>query len=168
MKYIINNAYISSVTLVLAILTPSKFNFFLIYNLPSAYLCGVRVKHIDAECCRVHVRHKWINKNPFKSMFWAVQGMAAELSTGALIIMKIKQLNRNISMLVIKNEAQFTKKAKGQIIFSCSQGKEIDMLLQKAIETGIGQTITLTAEGRDASGDVVSVFHFLWSVKLKS
>ena len=101
-------------------------------------------------------------------MFWAVQGMAAELSTGALIIMKIKQLNRNISMLVIKNEAQFTKKAKGQIIFSCSQGKEIDMLLQKAIETGIGQTITLTAEGRDASGDVVSKFNFLWSVKLKS
>ena len=101
-------------------------------------------------------------------MFWAVQGMAAELSTGALIIMKIKQLNRNISMLVIKNEAQFIKKAKGQIIFSCSQGKEIDMLLQKAIETGIGQTITLTAEGRDASGDVVSVFNFLWSVKLKS
>ena len=101
-------------------------------------------------------------------MFWAVQGMAAELATGALIIMKIKQLNRNISMLVIKNEAQFTKKAKGQIIFSCTQGKEIDMLLKKAIETGSGQTITLTAEGRDASGDVVSVFNFLWSVKLKS
>jgi|TARA_Y100000385_G_C13085916_1_gene636376 hypothetical protein len=101
-------------------------------------------------------------------MFWAVQGMAAELATGALIIMKIKQLNRNMSMLVIKNEAQFTKKAKGQIIFSCTQGKEIDMLLKKAIETGAGQTITLTAEGRDASGDVVSVFNFLWSVKLKS
>ena len=113
----------------------------MIYNLPSAFLCGVRVKHIDAEYCRVHVRHKWINKNPFKSMFWAVQGMAAELSTGALIIMKIKKLNRNISMLVIKNEAQFTKKAKGQIIFSCTQGQEIDMLLQKAIETGIGQTM---------------------------
>ena len=101
-------------------------------------------------------------------MFWAVQGMAAELSTGALIIMKIKQLNRNMSMLVIKNEAQFTKKAKGQIIFSCTQGQEIDIVLQKAIETGIGQTITLTAEGRDASGDVVSKFNFLWSVKLKS
>ena len=101
-------------------------------------------------------------------MFWAVQGMAAELATGALIIMKIKQLNRNMSMLVIKNESQFTKKAKGQIIFSCTQGKEIDMLLKKAIETGAGQTITLTAEGRDASGDVVSVFNFLWSVKLKS
>ena len=101
-------------------------------------------------------------------MFWAVQGMAAELATGALIIMKIKQLNRNMSMLVIKNEAQFTKKAKGQIIFSCTQGKEIDMLLKKAIETGAGQTITLTAEGRDASGDVVYVLNFLSSVKLKS
>ena len=30
----------------------------------------------------VTVRHKWFNQNPFKSMFWAVQGMAAELSTG--------------------------------------------------------------------------------------
>lgn len=148
--------------------SPRKLNLFLIFNLPSAFLCGVRVKRVDAEQCHVSVRHKWINKNPFKSMFWAVQGMAAELATGALIIMKIKQLNRNMSMLVIKNEAQFTKKAKDQIIFSCTEGKEIDMLLKKAIETGAGQTITLTAEGRDASGDVVSVFNFLWSVKLKS
>ena len=145
-----------------------KYNLFLLTKLPSAWFSGVRVRSVKEDKCIVDVKLKWFNQNPFKSMFWAVQGMAAELSTGALIIMKIKQLNRNISMLVIKNEAQFTKKAKGQIIFSCSQGKEIDMLLQKAIETGIGQTITLTAEGRDASGDVVSVFNFLWSVKLKS
>lgn len=51
-------------------------------------------------------------KNPFSSMFWAVQGMAEELSKGALIILKIKQLNQKISMLVLRNEAQFTKKAK--------------------------------------------------------
>ena len=55
-------------------------------------------------------------------MFWAVQGMAAELSTGALIILKIKQLNQKISMLVLRNEAQFTKKAKGRITFECKQG----------------------------------------------
>ena len=51
------------------------------YKLPAAYLCGVRTKHIDNETCIVGVTHKWVNKNPFKSMFWAVQGMAAEFST---------------------------------------------------------------------------------------
>ena len=121
--------------------SPRKLNLFLILNLPSAFLCGVRVKRVDSEKCHVGVRHRWINKNPFKSMFWAVQGMAAELSTGALIILKIKALNQNISMLVLRNEAQFTKKAKGRITFKCTQGLEIDNALQKAIDTGLGQTV---------------------------
>lgn len=145
-----------------------KLNLFLILNLPSAFLCGVRVKRVDSEKCHVGVRHRWINKNPFKSMFWAVQGMAAELSTGALIILKIKALNQNISMLVLRNEAQFTKKAKGRITFKCTQGLEIDNALQKAIDTGLGQTVLLESEGRDVSGDLVSKFSFEWTLKIKS
>ncbi|MDA8572515.1 DUF4442 domain-containing protein [Flavobacteriaceae bacterium] len=149
-------------------LTASKLNLFLVYNLPSAFLCGVRVKRINDEQCHVGVRHKWINKNPFKSMFWAVQGMAAELATGALIIMKIKQSNKKVSMLVVKNEAQFFKKAKGRITFQCTQGKAIDSILQNAIKTGEGYSFTLTAEGRDEANDVVSTFNFMWSIKCKS
>lgn len=149
-------------------MTASKLNLFLVYNLPSAFLCGVRVKRINDEQCHVGVRHKWINKNPFKSMFWAVQGMAAELATGALIIMKIKQSNKKVSMLVVKNEAQFFKKAKGRITFQCTQGKAIDSILQNAIETGEGYSFTLTAEGRDEANDVVSTFNFMWSIKCKS
>lgn len=149
-------------------MTASKLNLFLVYNLPSAFLCGVRVKRINDEQCHVGVRHKWINKNPFKSMFWAVQGMAAELATGALIIMKIKQSNKKISMLVVKNEAQFFKKAKGRITFQCTQGKAIDSILQNAIKTGEGYSFTLTAEGRDEANDVVSTFNFMWSIKCKS
>ena len=148
-------------------LSAKKLNLFLVFNLPSAFLCGVRVKQINAFECHVVVRHKWINKNPFKSMFWAVQGMAAELATGALIIMKIQQLNKKISMLVIKNEAQFTKKAKGRITFRCAQGIDIDKVLQSAIESGEGQTLTLKAEGRDEAGDVVATFNFIWSLKRK-
>ncbi|MDG1673700.1 MAG: DUF4442 domain-containing protein [Flavobacteriaceae bacterium] len=148
-------------------LSAKKLNLFLVFNLPSAFLCGVRVKQINAFECNVGVRHKWINKNPFKSMFWAVQGMAAELATGALIIMKIQQLNKKISMLVIKNEAQFTKKAKGRITFRCAQGMDIDKVLQSAIESGEGQTLTLKAEGRDEAGDVVATFNFIWSLKRK-
>ena len=70
-------------------------------------------------------------------------------------------------MLVIKNEAQFTKKAKGRITFRCTQGLDIDKVLQTTIESGAGQTITLTAEGRDEVGDIVATFSFLWSIKQK-
>jgi hypothetical protein len=147
--------------------TPRKLNLFLLFKLPSAFLTGVRTKSIDAQKCVVIVKHRWINQNPFKSMFWAVQGMAAELSTGALIMMKIQALNKNVSMLVINNNASFNKKAKGLITFSCDQGNLVDEALEKALATGDGQTLVLTAKGIDLSGDEVSSFDFEWSLKLK-
>ena len=147
--------------------TPRKLNLFLLFKLPSAYLTGVRTKSIDAQKCVIVVKHRWINQNPFKSMFWAVQGMAAELATGALIMMKVQAANKNVSMLVIKNNARFTKKAKGVITFTCDQGNLVDEALQKAIETGEGQTVVLTANGIDLAGDEVASFDFEWSLKLK-
>ena len=147
--------------------TPRKLNLFLLFKLPSAFLTGVRTKSIDAQKCVVIVKHRWINQNPFKSMFWAVQGMAAELSTGALIMMKIQALNKNVSMLVINNNASFNKKAKGLITFSCDQGNLVDEVLEKALATGDGQTLVITAKGIDLSGDEVSSFDFEWSLKVK-
>ncbi|MDB4108719.1 DUF4442 domain-containing protein, partial [Flavobacteriaceae bacterium] len=83
--------------------TPRKLNLFTLFKLPAAYFTGVRTKSIDAQTCVVVVKHRWINQNPFNSMFWAVQGMAAEFATGALLMMKIKNAQKNISMLVINN-----------------------------------------------------------------
>ena len=148
--------------------TPRKLNYFLAFKLPSAFLTGVRTKFIDTHKCVVVVKHRWINQNPFNSMFWAVQGMAAELATGALLMMKIKASNNSISMLVVNNKASFSKKAKGVITFSCIQGAVVDAAIEKAISTGEGQCFFLTAAGVDQNGDEVSSFEFEWSVKLKS
>lgn len=148
-------------------LTPRKLNTYTLFKLPSAYLCGVRTKHIDNQKCVVGVRFKWINQNPFKSMFWAVQGMAAEFSTGALMISKIQESGKRISMLVTSNNATFTKKATGKIRFTCNDGEAIDNLLKTAIETGEGQTLWMQSVGVNEAGVVVSTFNFEWSVKLK-
>ena len=113
--------------------TPRKLNLFLAFKLPSAFLTGVRTRFLDDQRCVVVVKHRWINQNPFRSMFWAVQGMAAELATGALLMMKIKASNNSISMLVVNNKASFSKKAKGVITFSCTQGAVVDAAIEKAI-----------------------------------
>ncbi|KJD33571.1 thioesterase [Tamlana nanhaiensis] len=149
-------------------LTPKKLNTFTMFKLPSAYLCGVRTKFINPEKCVVTVKHRWINQNPFKSMFWAVQGMAAEFSTGALMISKIQASGKKISMLVTSNNANFTKKATGKITFTCNDGALIDEALNKAIETGEGQTLWMKSVGVNEAGGVVSTFNFEWSVKVKT
>tara|TARA_R110000772_G_scaffold150612_3_gene261335 strand:+ start:55 stop:540 length:486 start_codon:yes stop_codon:yes gene_type:complete len=147
---------------------PSKINAFLLFKLPAAYFCGVRVKSISDTTCVTSVKHRWINQNPFKSMFWAVQGMAAELSTGALVISAVKARKRNISMLVAKNQATFSKKARGRITFTCNNGDLIIGVIEKTIATGEGQTCSMTSVGRDSKGDIVSTFQFEWAVKVRS
>ncbi len=150
--------------------TPSvfKINLFTFFKLPSAWWCGVRLKSIDEKSTVVTVKHRWFNQNPFNSMFWAVQGMAAEFTTGILVSTAIRVSGRKISMLVQNNNANFSKKATGRITFSCEDGHLISEALRKTIDTGQGETIWMKSVGVNEDGVVVSTFNFEWTVKLKS
>tara|TARA_B110001454_G_C12588436_1_gene379128 strand:+ start:155 stop:610 length:456 start_codon:yes stop_codon:yes gene_type:complete len=147
--------------------TPIKVNLFNLLKLPLAYLGGVRVSAITDTEVVVTIKHRWMNQNPFNSMFWAAQGMAAEMTTGVLVMKAIDGSKRKFSMLVTSQEAQFFKKATGCITFSCKGGNEIREAMQKSIKTGEGQVVVLTSEGKNNDGIVVSRFQFDWSLKVK-
>lgn len=148
-------------------LTARKLNTFTFFKLPSAYFTGVRVIEINSHQCKVGVRHRWINQNPFGSLYFAVQAMAAELSTGALVISHIQDSGKNVSMLVARNESTFTKKAKGKIVFTCLDGDLAKQSIDEAIKTGEGKAFWMESVGRDQAGDVVANFRFEWTVKTK-
>ena len=145
----------------------SKFNSFLFFKLPSAWWCGVRVKSIDQSSCMVSVKHRWANQNPFNSMYFAVQAMAAELSTGAMVIDQIRNSRAKVSMLVANNKGNFSKKATGRINFVCNDGHLIADALKKTIETGEGQTFWMKAIGTNQDGVQVSEMDFEWSIRRK-
>lgn len=147
--------------------TAGNLNKFLFFKLPSAYLCGVRVKEIDGIRCIVTVKHRWINQNPFNSMYFAVQAMAAELSTGALVMYHIKESGRKISMLVANNKGNFTKKATGRITFTCQDGHLIQEAIKNTIATGEGQTFWMKSIGVNEKGEQVSEMDFEWSIRVK-
>ena len=144
-----------------------KYNFFLFKDLPSAWLCGVRVKDLNDKKCIISVRHNWFNSNPFKSLYWAVQGMASELATGLAIIDFANKNKLKISMLVISNESKFLKKAKGLIRFECDQVNTLKKTLSSLSKNKTTDKIKLKSTGYDESGDVVSEFIYEWSFKLK-
>ncbi|MBC5841315.1 DUF4442 domain-containing protein [Flavobacterium sp. F-380] len=148
-------------------LTASKLNKFLFFKLPSAFICGVRVKELDESHCVVKVKHRWINQNPFNSMYFAVQAMAAELATGALVMYQIQKSGRKISMLVANNKGNFTKKATGLITFECKDGHLIEQAMKATIATGEGQTFWMKSIGTDEKGIQVSEMDFEWSVRVK-
>ena len=145
-----------------------QINLFLFFKLPSAFLCGVRIKHIDANKCIVSVKHRWINQNPFHSMYFAVQAMAAELSTGALVITEIQKSGYKISMLVTRSTSHFSKKATGRITFVCNEGPIITDAIHKAVNSGERQTFWMKSIGTNEEGVTVSEMDFEWSIRLIS
>lgn len=147
--------------------TPSKINTFLFFKLPAAYWSGVRLRYLDDDSSVTNVKHGWKNQNPFRSMYFAVQAMAAELSTGVLVMREIQASGKKISMLVANNNSSFTKKATGCISFKCADGMVVEEAIQKAIETGEGQTFWLKSIGTNERGEQVSEMNFEWTVKVK-
>ena len=148
--------------------TPAKLNLFSFFIFLSAFWSGFRVRSISNTSCEVTVKHRWFNQNPFQSMYFAVQAMAAEMTTGVLVMLHIKASGKNVSMLVAQNKSVFTKKATGRITFVCSQGDAIKEAINEAIASKEGKTIWLTSIGKNANGEQVSEMQFEWTLKVRS
>jgi len=100
-------------------------------------------------------------------MYFAVQAMAAELTTGALVMLQIKKSGHRISMLVANNKGNYSKKATGRITYTCTEGESIAAAIERTIATGAGETLWLKSIGTDEKGDQVGEMYFEWSIKVK-
>lgn len=137
-------------------------------NLPSAYFSGVRIKSLSAQACSVSVPFKWFTKNPFRSTYFACLAMAAELSTGALAMANVYKRKPGTSMLVVKMQAEYFKKATDITTFICNDGAAFKDAVEAAISTGEPQKLTAASEGRNASGELIARFVIEWSFKSKA
>jgi len=143
---------------------PISFRFFLFQKLPAAFFAGLRIAHFDANTCTVKIKYSWFSQNPFKSIYFAVEAMAAEMCSGMLAFGQVYKRNPKISMLVVKMEVNFIKKATGTILFSCEDGAAIN----ESIETGEGKTIVSMSKGKNSANETVAEFLITWSFKAKT
>ena len=146
---------------------PLKYKLFLLFKLPSAFFSGVRVRAVTETFSEVTVPYMWITQNPFRSTYFASLAMAAELSTGVLAMAHLYKSETRVSMLVVKLEAQYFKKATRRTHFFCADGASFKEAIDRAVTTGEPQTVTATAAGSDASGTEIALFRFTWSFKVR-
>src|SRR5437867_13201359 len=109
---------------------------FLLSNLPAAYFSGVRIRDINENTCSVTVPYKWFTRNPFRSTYFACLSMGAEMSTGALCMAHLYKKKPTVSMLVVKLEGEYFKKAVGVTTFICEDGLAIKKTIEQAIQSG--------------------------------
>ncbi len=147
--------------------SPLAFNIFKFTRLPGAWFFGLRIEHFDGKICRVGAPMGWRTQNPFRSIYFAAQLAAGEMSTGLFAIDALDG-QPAVSMLVTEVRGEFIKKAASDAVFECIDGEKVYAAVQKALETGEPQRLEIVSEGRlKSTGEVISRITVVWSFKKK-
>jgi hypothetical protein len=64
-------------------------------------------------------------------------------------------------------EANYFKKAVGNITFLCQEGKQIQETIEESILTGEPKTVSIKSTGENKNGEIIAEFLFTWSFKVK-
>jgi hypothetical protein len=138
---------------------------FLLSQLPVAFFCGLNLEQVNEHKASISVKYRWFNRNPFRSMYFAVLSMAGEVSTGILAMGYLYKRSPSVSMLLVKTEGQFFKKATGKIVFTCEDGSKLKEKIDEALHTGEPTSCQCKTVGMNAGGELVASFTFTWSFK---
>lgn len=160
---------ISSSTALEALLdNPFRLKLYFLKSLPMAFLAGLRIVSYDANHASVSLPFKYWTKNPFRSIYFACQAMAAEFSTAILCLQELSHHDADVSLLVIHLESTFLKKADDKITFTCSKKGDLGKVIEECIASGEPGVTTLESIGSDRQGHTVAEFKITWSFKDRS
>jgi len=79
----------------------------------------------------------------------------------------IEKSKQPVSMLVLGMRAEFLKKAKTRIVFTCDQGELLAKAIAESIAENTGKTREVYTTGIDKNGEIVAKFWFTWTFKPK-
>tara|TARA_Y100001972_G_C7659581_1_gene332494 strand:- start:29 stop:520 length:492 start_codon:yes stop_codon:yes gene_type:complete len=147
------------------ILSGFKFWLYLISSVPMGWIAGMRIRSLDESKCVTSVPFKWLTKNPFKSMYFAVQSMAAELSTAVPCLLAVQGHKPSVAFIIVDMKASFIKKATDRVFFTCEDVPNAFKAVEKCISRQVAQTTTFKTIGKMKDGTVVAEFEFTWSFK---
>lgn len=101
-------------------------------------------------------------------MYFAVQSMAAELSTAAFCLLAVQGHQPSIAFIIVDLKASFIKKATDRVFFTCEDGQKAFDAVEKCIHEKNAQQVTFKTVGKMKNGAVVAEFEFTWSFKQRS
>lgn len=146
------------------LLQPWKLRLWMCRHLPMGFASGMYIEKLDEMSCQVVLKDRFWIHNPFGSVFWAVMGMAGELSTGALVYGWCS--GHNIKFILVHMEGTYLKKLSGKSSYFCSSGQEVLRSLELLENPGDISSVVMPVIALDQAGQKVAEFQFTWSLKI--
>ena len=126
-------------------------------------LTGMVIESLDEEGCKVVLKDRFWIRNPFGSIYWAVMGMTAEMSSGAFIYAYVS--GSNVKYILTGMKGEFLKKLRGKSFYFCRAGQEMRQYLSSLENPGEAITVILPVTAFNLAGQTVAEFQFYWQLK---
>jgi L-aminopeptidase/D-esterase-like protein len=103
-------------------------------------------------------------------MYFGTLCIGADAAGGLMAMRQIEASGRKVSLIFANFRAEFTKRAEGDVDFTCNDGAEIRRLVAAAIATGERQqtAVHVVATVPSISPDPVAMFELTLSLKLRA
>ena len=139
-------------------------------KIPLLFFVGVSVAEISPERMVVKIPLKRRTRNHLGSMYFGVLCAGADCAAGAFAMHLIKQQPQDIALIFKDFEAQFLKRAEGDVYFSCSQGREIAELVAQAAASAerVERQFEVVATVPSLSDEPVARFKLTLSLKKRA
>ena len=86
---------------------------------------------------------------------------------GVLALAQIHKRKPPVSMLVVKLEANYFKKATGRTRFTCEDGLRFREIIEETIHSGESRSLVAKSTGINEEGEKVAEFFITWSFKAR-
>ena len=141
---------------------------FALAKIPLIAFCAPRVVRLDDEGCEVLVPLSFRTKNHWGAMYFGALCTGADVAGGLNALTLIRASHPRVSVLFKDFEARFTKRADGDVVFSCADGRAVRAGVERAEATKERVTVPVSVTAtvpRKAGAEPVA--HFRLSLSLK-
>ncbi len=113
----------------------AQIESFVKQKIPLAALMEFSIDTLDDKQCIIFIPLNSVTVNHVQSMYFAALTAGADLACGVLAMHHIIQCGRNVVLVFKDFQAEFLKRADGDVEFFCDSGDEIKSLVEKTIES---------------------------------
>ena len=110
--------------------------FFTLVKIPLIAYLKPSIIELDSNKCIVKFPLFRRSKNHLNSMYFGALCAGADCAGGVIALDQIAKSKKNVSFVFKDFQAEFLKRAEGDVHFICEQGPEIRKAVNETIETG--------------------------------
>jgi hypothetical protein len=127
-----------------AIMNTAMVRLWSLQNVFFLWLASPKIVELTDERCVVRVPLNWrTRRRDIHAMYLGTLCMGADVAAGLIAFKLVRERNLRVNFLFKDMKAEFLKRAEGDVYFTNNEGRMIQDLLQRALETGERQEATV-------------------------